>query len=88
LVGWIAAFARTNQDEYSALNLAALSGHSDCVRLLLEAGADVDHTSNVRKDLQSRVFLLMYTFEYFELCLLLVGRIFFKCWFCTWINLL
>ena len=36
------------QDEMTALLWAAMEGHADCVRLLLDAGADKDAKNNVR----------------------------------------
>ncbi len=36
------------QDEMTALLWAAMEGHADCVRLLLDAGADKDTKNNVR----------------------------------------
>ena len=35
------------QDGYSALMLAANFGHAECVRVLVEAGADVNSESRV-----------------------------------------
>ena len=37
-----------NQNGNTALILAACVSHSDCVRLLLESGADKEATNNVR----------------------------------------
>ncbi len=37
-----------SQGGYTALMYAAYSGHVDCVRLLIDAGADKDATTNVR----------------------------------------
>ncbi len=37
-----------SQRESTALMRAAVSGHVDCVRLLIDAGADKDATSDVR----------------------------------------
>jgi hypothetical protein len=36
------------QDGYTALKGAAANGHADCVRLLIDAGADKDAKINVR----------------------------------------
>ncbi len=36
-----------SQDEYTALLLAAREGHANCLRLLLDAGADKDVKSKV-----------------------------------------
>ena len=36
------------QDGRTALICAALKGHTDCVRLLLDAGADTNATDRVR----------------------------------------
>lgn len=36
-----------NQNGCTALTLAVLKGHADCVRVLVEAGADKDATDNV-----------------------------------------
>ena len=44
-IGWNTVHA---QDGSTALLLAAWMGHSDCVRLLLDAGADKETTDKVR----------------------------------------
>ena len=38
----------TQEDDNTALILAAAGGHTDCVRLLLKAGADIEAKNNVR----------------------------------------
>jgi ankyrin repeat protein len=37
-----------SQRGYTALICAAENGHADCVRLLIDAGADMDARNNVR----------------------------------------
>jgi hypothetical protein len=38
-----------NQDGRTALVIAAENGHTNCVRMLLESGAELEASSNVRK---------------------------------------
>ena len=40
-----------SQGGWTALMRAAIEGHADCVRLLLDAGADMDAKHNVRASL-------------------------------------
>jgi hypothetical protein len=44
------------QSGRTALIQAAQNGHTDCVRLLVQAGADKDAKDNVRVSLVSRMF--------------------------------
>ncbi len=47
--GWgFSSFALQSQHGRTALNVAAYFGRTECVRLLLEAGADKDATDDVR----------------------------------------
>ncbi len=43
----------TSQDGFTALMFAARAGHVDCVRLLIDFGADKDATNEVRVGLFS-----------------------------------
>ena len=47
---WFAysAAAAAAQYGWTALSMAAENGHADCARLLLDAGADTEATTNVR----------------------------------------
>jgi hypothetical protein len=38
-----------SQGGYSALIFSAANGHTDCVRLLIDAGADTEARNNVRR---------------------------------------
>ena len=38
-----------SQNEVAALMVAVLNGHADCVRLLIDAGADKEATCDVRR---------------------------------------
>ena len=48
------------QGGYTALMRAATQGHADCTRLLIDAGADKDATSNVRR--RSLIWLSAFSF--------------------------
>lgn len=46
--GWVFSFAYQSQRGRTALNAAAYFGRIECVRLLLEVGADQDARDDVR----------------------------------------
>jgi ankyrin repeat protein len=48
----------SSQDGNTALKFAAEEGHTDCVRLLLECGADIDVENKVRGGVELESFLL------------------------------
>jgi ankyrin repeat protein len=51
-----------NQDGSSALIIAVLKDRIECVRLLLESGADKDATDNVRRAVDFRICIVQFRF--------------------------
>jgi hypothetical protein len=47
LRGWLSCYKRTEQAENTALIYAASKGFSDCVRLLMENGANIHASGNI-----------------------------------------
>ncbi len=68
--GTVAAYSHQTQSGRTALIFAAQNGHAECVRLLLEVGADKDAVDNVRGVILMGVCMCAHVSMYAFMCLL------------------
>ena len=59
--GWDSRMSNKTQDGDTALSLAAVQGRTECVRLLVECGADKEAKNNVRVQLLIAFWFWFFT---------------------------